>query len=193
MKLNKEYWENRYQNKSTKWDIGYVSTPIKEYLDQIHNKNTKILLPGGGNGYEAVYAFNSGFKNTFLLDIAKHPLENFKNQNPSFPDTQIIKDDFFNHQEKYDLIIEQTFFCALLPEQRSAYAKKAATLLNEKGIIAGVLFNFPLTEKGPPFGGSIDEYKSCFSPYFNIHKLETCYNSIKPREDNELFFIFEKK
>jgi hypothetical protein len=32
-----------------------------------------------------------------------------------------------------------------------------------------------------------------FENDFHIKTLETAYNSIKPRKENELFFIFEKK
>ena len=38
--------------KETGWDIGYVSTPIKEYFNQVKNKELKILIPGGGNSYK---------------------------------------------------------------------------------------------------------------------------------------------
>ena len=36
--LDKNYWEERHQNNDTPWHIGLVSTPIKEYIDQIKNK-----------------------------------------------------------------------------------------------------------------------------------------------------------
>ena len=66
-------------------------------------------------------------------------------------------------------------------------------LLSEKGKIAGLLFNFPLTEVGPPFGGSHEEYVKLFSEKFTLKTLEPAYNSIKPRANKELFFTFEKK
>ena len=66
-------------------------------------------------------------------------------------------------------------------------------LLKENGKLAGVLFSFPLTEQGPPFGGSKEEYQQLFSDKFLLKTLEPCYNSIKPRENNELFIIFHKK
>lgn len=91
------------------------------------------------------------------------------------------------------MIIEQTFFCALNPSLRNKYAKKMNELLHPKGKIIGLLFQFPLTEDGPPFGGSENEYVKLFSNNFKIKTLETAYNSIKPREGRELFFIFEKK
>ena len=51
----KEYWINRYKEERTGWDIGYPSTPLKEYIDQLQDKNLRILIPGAGNGYEAEY------------------------------------------------------------------------------------------------------------------------------------------
>ena len=82
--LNSEFWNNRYLDKETGWDIGYVSTPIKEYFNQVKNKELKILIPGGGNSYEAEFLFNKGFSNTFLLDYAKTPLVNFKKETQNF-------------------------------------------------------------------------------------------------------------
>jgi thiopurine S-methyltransferase len=39
MKLNKDYWENRYELNETAWDTGQITTPIRMYIDQISNKN----------------------------------------------------------------------------------------------------------------------------------------------------------
>lgn len=193
VKLNKEYWEERYRQQLTGWDIGYISTPLKTYVDQLGGKNTRILIPGAGNSYEAEYLYENGFKNVYVIDIAKSPLQNFKSRFPLFPDEQLIEGDFFDLDMKFDLILEQTFFCALDPLARKDYAQKAYELLSKHGKIAGLLFNFPLTEEGPPFGGSKKEYMGYFESLFKIKVFEVCYNSIKPREGKELFFIFEKK
>ena len=193
MKLNKTFWDNKYNNEKLGWDIGYISTPLKNYIDQLADKNLKILIPGAGNGYEVEYLFNRGFTNIHVVDIAQQPLDNLKNRIPHFPENQLIHLDFFDLQEPdFDLILEQTFFCALNPRLREAYVIKMNNLLREKGKLVGLLFDFPLTGKGPPFGGDINEYKKLFSGHFKIKTLERAYNSIKPRNGNELFFIFEK-
>lgn len=192
MKLNKEYWENRYVNKETGWAIGKISTPIKEYIDQLTNKELKILIPGAGNGFEFDYLIENGFKNVYVVDIAKQPLEEIALRHPNYR-SHLVENDFFELNDKFDLILEQTFFCALDPDWRNLYAHKMFNLLNKNGKIAGLLFNFPLTSEGPPFGGSIEEYISTFESKFKIITLENCYNSIKPRENRELFFIFEAK
>lgn len=191
--MNKEYWEQRYTNQETGWDIGSASTPLKEYIEQLENKNLKILIPGAGNGHEVSLLHELGFNQVYILDIAKQPLDRFKINNPNFPIDHILHQDFFELQITFDLIIEQTFFCALPPLLRPDYTKKMYESLNDSGKLVGVLFDFPLTEKGPPFGGSKTEYHTYFKPYFQVNTMEKCYNSIKPRQGNELFVIFEKQ
>jgi methyl halide transferase len=191
-KFDKNFWETLYKEDKTGWNIGHPSTPIKTYIDQLKNKNLKILIPGAGNGYEAEYLHKKGFTNVWLIDLAKKPLENFKKRVPDFPETHLIQGDFFDHSSQYDIIIEQTFFCALDPLLRHAYAKKMSQLLKSGGKLVGLLFNFELTSEGPPFGGSEKEYQKLFSKYFKIKVLEAAYNSIKPRNGREFFIIFEK-
>jgi cyclopropane fatty-acyl-phospholipid synthase-like methyltransferase len=186
------YWEERYQKQDTGWDIGTISTPLKEYIDQLTDKKCRILLPGAGNGYEFDYLINKGFTNVFVVDIAISPLNNIANRNPEMS-SKLLHQDFFTLNEKFDLVLEQTFFCAIPPEMRADYATKMNEILNTKGKIAGLLFDFPLTEEGPPYGGSKAEYLSLFSEKFRIKTIERAHNSIKPRQNKELFFIFEKK
>ena len=191
--FNKNYWDKKYKEHKTGWDIGDISSPLKSYIDQLTNKNLRILIPGAGNGYEVEYLFRLGFTNIFVVDIALQPLKNIQKRIPNFPKENLIHSNFFDHYEKYDLILEQTFFCALHPTLRSTYANKMVELLNKNGKLVGLLFDFELTENGPPFGGNIIKYIQIFYSNFEIKILEKCYNSIKPRKGRELFFIFEKK
>jgi len=191
-RFTKEYWDKKYNENKTGWDIGEISTPMKNYIDQIKDKNQHILIPGAGNGYEIEYLFNNGFKNISVLDISKQPLDNLKKRLPKEHHVNCIQSNFFDVDLKFDLILEQTFFCALDPKDRRNYVDKMYDLLNTKGKLVGLLFDFGLTNEGPPFGGSIIEYIQLFYAKFTIKVLEKCYNSIKPRHGRELFFIFEK-
>ncbi|WP_298246367.1 SAM-dependent methyltransferase [uncultured Christiangramia sp.] len=191
--MTKNYWNSRYKNHQTGWDLGAVSPPIKAFADGIENKDLKILIPGAGNAYEAECLFKNGFRNVFLCDIAEIPLNSFSLRNPEFPEDQMLHQDFFKIENSFELILEQTFFCALPVTKRSAYAQKTSELLRSGGVLAGLLFNFELKEDGPPFGGSREEYLTYFSPYYHIEILEKAYNSIKPRLGTELFFKFRKK
>lgn len=185
--LNKDFWDHRYINNDIGWDTGSITTPLKTYFDQLKNKDLRILIPGCGNAHEAEYLMNNQFKNVFILDISELALFNFKNRVPNFPDDHLINEDFFYHKGEYDLMIEQTFFCAISPSLRSQYVKKTHDLLSKNGQLVGLLFNVDLNENHPPFGGSKKEYLTYFSPYFNIQIMETSYNSIAPRNGRELF------
>ena len=189
---NLEYWENRYQFGKTGWDIGYVSTPIKEYFDQLQDKSIKILIPGAGNAHEVEYLYVNNFKNTFLLDFASNSINNFLERVPVFPKKQIINADFFHHKGKYDLIVELAFFSSIDPLIRENYVSKMFDLLNPGGKLIGLLFNHEFGNNFPPFGGTQDEYQKLFESRFIIQKMETAYNSIKPRAGRELFMILGK-
>jgi SAM-dependent methyltransferase len=192
MELNKDFWNNRYANQDTGWDVGYPSTPLKEYVDQLEDKQVRILIPGCGNAYEAEYLHAQGFTNVFVIDIAPLALEQFAERVPSFPKNQLICGNFFEHQAKYDLILEQTFFCAIDPALRQDYAKKVNELLVEGGTLAGLLFAQEMYVDHPPYGGRKEEYEETFSPYFNFKHLAPAYNSIEPRAGKELFICFKK-
>jgi len=188
--LDKDYWQNRYEQIQTGWDAGRITTPIKTYFDQVTNKDAKILIPGCGNAHEATYLFENGFTQVYLCDWARAPLEQFAQQNPSFPKEQLICANFFELTlTNFDYIIEQTFFCAIDPMLRPLYAKKTAQLLKKDGRLIGLLFNeqLQLDRSGPPFGGNKAEYMTYFQEYFTYLYIENCYNSIKPRQGAELF------
>lgn len=190
--LDQEYWDKQYTSNATGWDLGEVSPPIKEYIDTLEDKNTSVLIPGCGNTHEAEYLLQQGFTHITVIDIAPTLVAKLREKFKYNPNIKIVLGDFFAHQGKYDLIIEQTFFCALPPEMRQEYVSKMYQLLAEKGKIAGLLFNKTF-EDGPPFGGSKAEYELLFKQYFNFMKMDMCQNSIKPRANSELFIELQKK
>ena len=190
--LDQHYWEAQYKTNATGWDLGKVSPPIKEYIDTLENKNSSILIPGCGNSYEAEYLLSKGFTNITLIDIAPSLVKNLQEKFKNNPNIKIVLGDFFEHEGQYDLVIEQTFFCALPPELREKYVRKMYQLLSDKGKLVGLLFNKTF-EGGPPFGGSKTEYELLFKQYFDFIKMDLCQNSIKPRANSELFIEFRKK
>lgn len=192
MDLSESFWENKYLSNKTGWDLGVISPPLKAYFDQLEDKELKILIPGGGNSYEAEYLFNKGFKNVFVVDLAVTALNNIKKRVPLFPENQLISGNFFDLDTTFDLIIEQTFFCALNPSLREKYAVKMNELLNNKGKLVGLLFNAKLNEDHPPFGGDKAAYITYFKPYFTFNVFTECYNSYHNRQEMELFIILQK-
>lgn len=187
--LNESYWTQRYEEGSAGWDMGHASPPLTAYFDQLTQKDLSILIPGAGNAYEAEYLYQAGFTNITICDLSAYPLKKYAGH----PVIKTIHGNFFDLKPAYDLIIEQTFFCALDPAYREAYVDKCFELLVNGGKVAGLLFKTPFEKPGPPFGGTSEEYQILFGSKFHIKEFSDAYNSITPRFGNELFVIFEKR
>ncbi|MEO7175956.1 MAG: methyltransferase domain-containing protein [Saprospiraceae bacterium] len=189
-----EYWNERYIAGETGWDLGMASPPIAEYADQLGDKSIDILIPGCGSAYEAKYLLELGFSSITLIDISEFACQRLRSELlPEFDGkVKVIQGDFFEFNGQFDLIIEQTFFCALPVDLRQAYMEKMYVLLKPRGKLVGLLFDRQF-ELSPPFGGSKEEYRKLFEQKFKICTLEACTNSVKPRENSELFCILKKQ
>ncbi|NOT74910.1 MAG: hypothetical protein HOP08_08265 [Cyclobacteriaceae bacterium] len=187
--LSQKYWNDFYTTNDISWDIGFPSPPIKEYIDQWQDRKSPILIPGCGNAYEAEYLLNQGFADVTLIDLAPTLTATLHNKFKSEIGKRlsVITGDFFDHEGKYQLIIEQTFLSAIDPLLRAKYAEKMHSLLVKGGHLTGVIFTKMFEEDGPPFGGSVEDYRNIFLPRFEIKQLQPCYNSIDRRKGSEVF------
>lgn len=190
--MDSQYWNDRYISGATGWDMGEVSPPLKAYIDQVHNRDIRILIPGGGNSYEAAYLAGQAFSDVTVLDIAPVLIEKLRT---TFNRTRVkvLEGDFFTHTGTYDLVLEQTFFCAIDPSRRVDYVRHMHSLLHPGGHLVGVLFDRSFPQEGPPYGGSAAEYEELFAPLFDIRVLQACYNSHPARQGSEVFINFMPK
>ncbi|MVN78552.1 methyltransferase domain-containing protein [Hymenobacter sp. HMF4947] len=191
------YWQGRYATAGRDtWSVGRITPPLQAYLDQLGvGPQPRILIPGAGRGYEAEYLHQRGFRHVMVADFAPEPLAELADRVPGFPPENLWQADFFQlaPTEPFDLLIEQTFFCALPPALRPAYAQQCAALLRPGGKLAGLLFDTPFAgATEPPFGGSREEYRAYFEPYFAFIHFDTAYNSLPARAGRELFICLQK-
>lgn len=186
MNLDKDYWEGKYFADTTGWDIGYVSPQLVLFFESLSDKDARILIPGCGNGHEAIWFAAHGFTQVSVIDLAKPPLDHVTKKTAG--KINCIQGDFFELTGQYDLIIEQTFFCALDPDLRKPYVEQMARLLAPNGRLVGLLFDTAFDQKGPPFGGSAQEYKQLFTSHFDFKKLDKSPHSIPSRLGREVFF-----
>lgn len=189
--LDQSYWDAQYQNNTTGWDLGMISPALKLAIDSLENKNSSILLPGCGATYEADYLLEKGFTSITVLDIAPTLVATLTQKYNNNPNIKVVLGDFFEHQGSYSYIIEQTFFCALPPSLRQKYVWKMHQLLEDNGVVFGLLFNREF-EVSPPFGGNKQDYMELFSHAFHTIEMEITANSVEKRKGTELFFEMKK-
>ena len=194
--LDAAYWSARYATGRDAWDTGRATPPLQAYFDQLDStRQLRILIPGAGRAYEAEVLHRRGFDQVFVADLSAAPLVALARRVPGFPAAHLLEANFFDlpADPPYDLIVEQTFFCALAPTLRPAYARHCAHLLRPGGTLAGLLFeaDFGVSPE-PPFGGTREEYRAYFAPYFDFQHFDTAHNSLPARRGRELFICLKK-
>lgn len=190
-----QYWDLRYLKGETGWNLNSLSPPLVHFIHSLPEtaKNWHILFPGSGESPDPAFWYNNGFKNTFALDFSSEARKLFLDKNPTFPSQQFLCTDFFClPPENWDLILEQTFFCALPPSLRKDYVEQMYRILKPGALLAGVWFNRHFEQNGPPYGSSVHENIDLFSLGFDIISAEPCSHSVKPRAGTEYWMIFRK-
>lgn len=191
--LDQTFWDQRWKNGQTGWDLSEASPAILAYIDQQQPPfDTHILIPGCGNAWEAKALVERGYQHITLCDISPTLCASLAEQFSSTPEIRIICGDFFDLIGPFDLVIEQTFFCALTPGLRSAYVNQMANIIRPGGFLAGLWFSVEFPFDGPPFGGNPADYLKLLEPYFTIREAGPCMNSVKPRQGNEWFIVAER-
>ena len=77
MKLDSKYWNNRYEQFDTGWDVGSITPPLEEYFSSFKMFNSQILVIGAGNGYEVEYLHNNNFLNETKEIIGVNSVKRF--------------------------------------------------------------------------------------------------------------------
>nr|CAN68137.1 hypothetical protein VITISV_035654 [Vitis vinifera] len=161
-------WEEKWQQGLTPWDLG-KATPIIEHLHQAGAlPNGRTLIPGCGRGYDVV-AIACPERFVVGLDISDSAIKKAKESSSSSWNAShfiFLKADFFtwNPTELFDLIIDYTFFCAIEPDMRPAWASRMQQLLKPDGELLTLMFPISDHTGGPPYKVSIADYEKVLHP-----------------------------
>ena len=191
------FWNDRYLDGNTKWDIGGATPIITDYLGNKQNSIGKVCILGCGNGHDAM-EFSRYDNDVYAVDFSDEAIKNLKNLSIKNNLTiNLIKDDIFHLVRKYsdyfDMVFEYTCFCAIDPSRRIEYFNLVYSILNDNGLLFGIFI--PLdksTDDGPQFRVSIDEIKDLVEGKFII--LENFFSalSIDKRKNREKVLILKK-
>ncbi len=157
-------WEDRYQQGQTGWDRGAASDNLFYWINNKILKPCRILIPGCGNGYEAIALAQQGFE-VVAIDIAPTPVKNLREAlDAKGLQAEVIQADFFEWRpdKPFDAIYEQTSLCALPPELWSQYEDRLFSWLKPGGQLFA---HFMQTgqDGGPPFHCEIGDMRSLFT------------------------------
>lgn len=189
-------WQKHYVEDDLRWDLGQVAPPFVRLWEEKKLGQGRVIIPGCGQGHEVLFLSGNGFQVTGLdyapgaVDLLSRALKDKGLQ------ADVLNQDFFQlgegHHSKYDLMLEQAFFCAIHPSKRLAYVETAARILNKGGLLAGLFYE--TNEKGgPPFNTTPADILDHFSDAFHIEALEKTPHSVDKRKDKEWLGLLRKK
>lgn len=188
------YWEQRYQEKSDKWDLAQAAPPLINLVESAALTIGKVAVIGCGRGHDALLFAKDGFDVTGF-DFSTTAIADAATQaNEMGLTTQFLQRDIFELDREFlgefDYVVEHTCFCAIAPSQREDYVKLVHSILKPQGELIA-LFWAHNRASGPPFGSSLEEIDKLFSQRFNTSVISPAINSIQSRQGEEYLARFQ--
>lgn len=191
-----EDWQGHYDRGELMWDIEQVSPPFAHLWEERKLTPGKAIIPGCGRGHEVVYFAERGFDVTgvdFTVGAVTH-LQHALTEKKLNAD--VVHGDFFHldasHDNRYDMMFEQTFFSAIAPSHRPLYVETSTRILKKGGLLAALFYETG-ESGGPPFNTTREDILQYFQTLFVIEYLEKASNSIERRKGKEWLALLRKK
>ncbi|KNA25858.1 hypothetical protein SOVF_002660 [Spinacia oleracea] len=174
-------WERCWEERLTPWDLG-KPTPVLQHLLQTDSlPKGRALVPGSGSGYDVI-TLASPERYVIGLDISEVAIKKARELASSSPNANYIsftQADFFTWEptQHFDLIFDYTFFCAIVPNMRSAWATRMADLLKPDGELITLMFPIDDHDGGPPYKTSVADYEEVLHP-LGFHAISIVENEL---------------
>jgi SAM-dependent methyltransferase len=187
-RLSAEAWEHRYQEGTTRWDLGQ---PAPVFVDMFQSsaapKPGTVAVLGAGRGHDARLFAQHRFDVT-AVDFAPSAVAAMAHEAKLTgislrPLQRNIFDLVPEFEGQFDYVVEHTCFCAIDPSLRRDYVDLVARLLKPQGELLAVFFTHS-RGGGPPYGATPEEIQALFKPRFSIN-LVPVVNSVPSRQGEE--------
>jgi len=182
------YWQGRFEDSDTPWELGHPSFALFEAQDALSALGVglpvggSLVIPGCGTGSDAIELARRGFHVT-AIDWSPHAITRLRERaEAAGVEASIapVAGDFFEVPPRtVDAFAEHTFFCAMDPSMRGAYAERTAQWVRPGGVLFGNFFVLEPSQaaalpalsmsdrgSGPPFASTKDSLVRELSPHF---------------------------
>jgi SAM-dependent methyltransferase len=189
-------WEGMYAAGEDRWDLGAASPPLVAALGRGEiGPPGRALVPGCGRGHDVRLLAARGFE-AVGIDFAPSAVREARRLAVAtgMEGLRFERRDLFALPRAwdgtFDLVFEQTCFCAVHPARRDAYARAVHRVLRPGGRLLGLFFIIPPGD-GPPFGTTPEEIRHRFvaSGLFAMERARVPLESVAPRQGREWLAI----
>jgi methyl halide transferase len=155
MNTDHSFWEARWKEKQTGWDLGGPHPALPRLIEKCGARAPgKVWVPGCGRGHDVAAIAQLGFQ-VLGTDISPTAIVEAKALYGSRPGVQFKQADLFveSPASLFDWIYDRAMLCALSPERQPQYLQVCARNLKERGLFCSILFSSISSEvtEGPPF------------------------------------------
>lgn len=184
------FWEERYREGTTGWDLGQPAPPFVDLLSSPDAPPPgKMIVLGSGKGHDAIFFARQGFDVT-AVDFAPSAVEEArKNAQAQGVSANFVQHDLFTldgtYNHAFDYVLEHTCFAAIPIIAREEYVKVVRRLLRPTGEYIAIFFAHG-RPGGPPFTTDRAELMRLFRPYFRIEELDAASRAANGRPGQEL-------
>ena len=181
-------WESRYVSGSDRWTLEVEPPCLHDLLVELDgNPPFSVLVPGAGYGVDALAWARAGHRVT-AVDIAPLAVSGMlERAQDAGVELTALEADLFDLPSAlrgtFDVVWEQTCFCAIRPTERAAYVDAMHGTLKPAGLFYGLFWNHGAPD-GPPWTISEQEVRDQFAAHFEILALDHVAASA-PRRSNE--------
>nr|CAG8620263.1 15060_t:CDS:2 [Entrophospora candida] len=176
-------WDKLYIDQARKRNSAFMPSPA--LIDLVEVKKFELpegkgLVPGCGQGYDVFYLANEK-RHITGLDL-----------------TTFIAGDFFklSPTEKFQLVYDYTFLCALPPTLRESWASKMAELISPGGVLIALIFPIWSAsdhEGGPPYALNLEIYQELLENDFTKEYFDPDCPSYEHRKGYEAMSVWRRK
>jgi SAM-dependent methyltransferase len=184
-------WEGRYRRADTPWDLGAPPPALLALLEELaaHGERLRVLVPGAGSGHDAIAWAAAGHEVT-ALDVAPTAVELARGRAHGLRVLMdVVLADLFDlprsFRDAFDVVWEQTCFCAVPLERRPAYVEAMCSALRRGGIFYGLFWHHG-RPGGPPFDVTTAQVRELFVARFREMACEPVVVSAPSRADEFL-------
>ena len=165
--LSREFWEVRWREGRTPWDLGGASAPARQLGQQYLVPPADVIIPGCGRGHEALFLAEQGCRVT-AVDFVAAPVVALRQAAAvrGLP-VEALQSDIFDLpvalNGRFAAVLEQTCLAALGPTRFADYEALAHRLLKPGGLLLGVFMELSGIQP-PPFSCSREAMQALFAP-----------------------------
>lgn len=191
-------WQEAWRAGRTPWDAGGSPPALVELIASERVPGGRILVPGCGTGYD-LGTLARRDREVVGIDLSEEARAAFVAAHPDLPGSVVYEvTDFFSYDagSGFDFVWDYTFFCALGPDQRDAWARAMKRLIKPSGMLATLIFPFedPISDReGPPWPINTELVRSFVGDAFDEVEVERPGASHPGREGKERLALWRRR